>query len=57
LAFSIQLLTRPEHVGDGQLIEASILDRLRDVDLNLDLLLVAVERRATEVAAGPKAER
>src|SRR5690606_28126143 len=52
LTFSIQFLARPEHVGDGKLVESCSLDRVCDVDLDLHVLLVALEGRAPEVAAG-----
>src|SRR5690606_11401157 len=55
--FPIQFLTRPKHVGDGQLVEASVLDRLPDADVKLDISVAAFERRATEMTPGPESER
>src|SRR5690606_22024900 len=42
--------------GDGKLVESCSLDRACDVDLDLHVLLVALEGRAPEVAAGAEAE-
>src|SRR5690606_34247173 len=43
--------------GDGKLIESCGLARICNVDLDLDVLLVALEGRVPEVATGSEAER
>src|SRR5690606_30176931 len=57
LAFPVWLLTRPEDVRNGLRAESGSLDCCTDVDIELDLLLVAHECRASQMAARPEAER
>src|SRR5581483_1155385 len=56
LAFAVQFLTRPEDVCNGLLGKSCSLDCWTDVDIELDLLLVAREGRASQMTAGPEAE-
>src|SRR5688572_10740913 len=46
LTFAVQLFTRPEHVGDALLSKACCGDLSPDVDIDLDVLVVALERSA-----------
>src|SRR5690606_1173921 len=56
-ALAIQLLARPEDVGDPLLAEAGRFDRALDVHREHDVLVLALERGATQVASRAVAER
>src|SRR5690606_28909997 len=57
LAFPVWRRTPPDDGRNGPLAEAGGRDCCADVDIELDLLLVAHECRASQMAARPEAER
>src|SRR5581483_7231429 len=56
LALAVQLLALPEDISNGLLAKSGLLDCSINVDIELDVPLVARELRASQMTAGAEAE-